>query len=169
MLPAVKKTPRHLTDISFSRIFRPELPTKVSRMCCTGGSEFPVLLCFKGTVAWDFRAFFWLVDRSRPEYKPLLVLRFKEAPSIWDGYFKFWCVSCQTFSEILRISEKDWQLNLRSSEIYLNCQLLWDMLMLCKNVLGEPRTELPILLPEWGTRLPILLGDSKNLRETFTP
>jgi hypothetical protein len=54
--------------------------------------------------------------------------------------FKFCCVSVQTFSEILRISEKVWQLSPRFSEIYLNCQLLLDTLMLLKNILGEPRT-----------------------------
>ncbi len=96
-------------------------------------------------------------------------LSFNEAPSIWDRHFKFWCVSCQTFSEILRISEKDWQLNPRFSEIYLNCKLLWDTLMLWKNILGEPRTQLPILLQELGTRLPIFFRDFKNLREIFTP
>ncbi len=60
----------------------------------------------------------------------LWFLNFKEAPSIWDSHFKFWCVSVQTFSEILRISEKDWQLSQRFSEIYLNRQLLSDTLML---------------------------------------
>ncbi len=67
-------------------------------------------------------------------------LNFKEAPSIWDSLFKFCCVSVQTFSEILRISEKVWHLSPRFSEIYLNCQLLLDTLMLLKNILGEPRT-----------------------------
>jgi hypothetical protein len=42
-------------------------------------------------------------------------LNFNDAPSILDDYFKFWCVSGQIFSEILRISEKDWQLSLRFS------------------------------------------------------
>ncbi len=55
---------------------------------------------------------------------------FKDALSIWDSHFKFWCVSVQTFSEILRISEKDWQLSPQFSKIYLNCQLLSDTLML---------------------------------------
>ncbi len=72
-------------------------------------------------------------------------LSFKEAPSIWDRHFMFWCVSCHTFSEILRISEKDWQMNLWFPEIYLNWKLLWDMLMLWKNILGEPSTQLSIL------------------------
>jgi hypothetical protein len=96
-------------------------------------------------------------------------LRFKEAPPLWDRHCKLWCVSCRTFSEILRISEKDWQLNPRFSEIYINCKLLWDMLMLLKNFLGELRTQLQIFLWELGTRLPILLGDSTNLQEIFIP
>ncbi len=70
----------------------------------------------------------------------LRFLNFKEAPSKWDSHFWFWCVSVQTFSEILRISKKDWQQSPRFSEIYLNCQLLSDILMLLKNILGEPRT-----------------------------
>jgi hypothetical protein len=68
-------------------------------------------------------------------------INFKEALSVWGRHFKFWCVSVQTFPEILRISEKDWQ--------------LW--------------TQLPILLRELGTQLPIILGDSTILREIFTP
>jgi hypothetical protein len=89
-------------------------------------------------------------------------LSFKEAPSILDRHFKFWCVSC-------RISKKDWQLSLQFSEIYLNCKLFWDTLMFWKNILWEPRTQLPILLRELGTWLPILLGDSKNVPEIFIP
>jgi hypothetical protein len=37
-------------------------------------------------------------------------LNFKGAPLIWGRHFKFLCVSVQTSSEILLISEKDWQL-----------------------------------------------------------
>jgi hypothetical protein len=96
------------------------------------------------------------------------LLNFKETPLIWDSHFKFWCVSCQPFLEILRIS-KDWQLSQRFADIYLNCKLLWDTLMLLKNILREPKTQLPILLRELETQLPILLGDSNNLREIFTP
>jgi hypothetical protein len=40
-------------------------------------------------------------------------LNFKEGSLILDSYFKYWCISCQTFSEIHRISEKDWQLSSR--------------------------------------------------------
>jgi hypothetical protein len=87
-------------------------------------------------------------------------INFKEAPSIWDSLFKFCCVSVQTL-------EKVWQLSPRFSEIYLNCHLLLDTLMLLKNILGEPRT---VANPsrELGTQLPILLGDSTNFRELFT-
>ncbi len=98
-------------------------------------------LSFKGTVAWDFWAYLLVcMDASRPNKNRFWFLNFKEAPSIWNSHFKFWCVSIQTFSEILRISEKDWQLSPRFSEIYLNCQLLADTLMLLKNILGEPKT-----------------------------
>ncbi len=43
--------------------------------------------------------------------------------------------------------------------------------MLLKNILGELRTQLSILLPELRTQtqLPIALGNSKNLLEVFTP
>jgi hypothetical protein len=79
-------------------------------------------------------------------------LNFKEAPSVWGSHFKFWCVSIQTFSEILRISEKDWQ--------------LWTQLPI---LLWELGTRLPILLRELRTQLPIILRDSMFLREIFTP
>ncbi len=42
----------------------------------------------------------------------LWFFNFNDAPLIWDNYFKFWPVSGQTFSETLRIPEKDWQLSL---------------------------------------------------------
>jgi hypothetical protein len=54
-------------------------------------------------------------------------LNFKEGSLILDSYFKYWCVSCRTFSEIRRISEKDWPLCLRFS----NFSLFW--------VSGPPR------------------------------
>jgi hypothetical protein len=44
---------------------------------------------------------------------------FKDVSSILDSYFKYWCVSYQTFSEIRRISEKDWQLSTRFSNFCL--------------------------------------------------
>jgi hypothetical protein len=40
--------------------------------------------------------------------------------------------------------------------------------MLLKNILGEPGTQLPILLREPQTQLQILLGDSMNLQKGFT-
>ncbi len=48
-------------------------------------------------------------------------LNFKEGSLILDNYFKYWCISSQTFSEIRRISEKDWQLRSRFS----NFSLFW--------------------------------------------
>ncbi len=75
----------------------------------------------------------------------LWFFNFKEGFSILYSYFKYWCVSCQTFSEILWISEKYWQ-------------RIEDTLMLLKNILREPRN-----------KLSIILGDSTNLREILTP
>jgi hypothetical protein len=48
----------------------------------------------------------------------LWFLHFNGASLILDNYFKFWRVSGQTFSEILRISEKVWQ------ETHLNLKCL---------------------------------------------
>jgi hypothetical protein len=48
-------------------------------------------------------------------------LNFKDVSSILDSNFKYWCVSYQTFSEIRRISKKDWQLNSQFS----NFSLFW--------------------------------------------
>ncbi len=45
----------------------------------------------------------------------LWFINLNDAPFILDTYFKFWRVSGQTFSEIRRISENDWQLSLRYS------------------------------------------------------
>ena len=47
----------------------------------------------------------------------LWFLTFFEAPLIFGNYFKFWCASYQTFSEIRRISEKDWQLSYRNAYV----------------------------------------------------
>jgi hypothetical protein len=55
------------------------------------------------------------MNASRPECVQLLVFKFNNAPLILDEYFKLGCVSGQIFSEILRTSEKDWQLSLRFS------------------------------------------------------
>ncbi len=73
-------------------------------------------LVVKRTVAWDFlHCFFAGMDSFRPDCEPLLVVKFNNSPPILDIYLKFWCVSGQTFSEILRISEMDWQLWVRGS------------------------------------------------------
>jgi hypothetical protein len=55
------------------------------------------------------------------------ILNFKEGSSVLDSYLKYWCVPYQTFSEILRISEKVWQLSPRFS----NFSFFW--------VSGPPR------------------------------
>ncbi len=69
----------------------------------------------KGTVAWDFYGvLFWLewiyLGSNRNRF---WFFSFKEIPLILDCQFKYWCVSNQTFSEILRISEKGWQMSPR--------------------------------------------------------
>jgi hypothetical protein len=57
----------------------------------------------------------------------------RQGPLILDSHFKNQCVSYQTFSEILRISEKDWQLNPRFfNKFYLYCKLLRETLMLLR-------------------------------------
>jgi hypothetical protein len=48
----------------------------------------------------------------------LWFLNFNDAPLILDNFFKFGSVSGKTFSEILRISDKDWQLSLRFSNFH---------------------------------------------------
>ncbi len=53
-------------------------------------------------------------------------LNFEEAPSIWGSHFKFWCVSVQTFSEILRISRRfgTWGLSCQffSENWWISCE-----------------------------------------------
>ncbi len=96
--------------------------------------------------------------------------RYSNVSSILDNYLKFWCVSGQTFSEIPRISDKDWQLTPRFfKKVFMYYKLLWDTLMLLNNILGDQRTWLPVLLRGPRTQLSILLGNSMNLREGFTP
>jgi hypothetical protein len=43
-------------------------------------------------------------------------LNFNNVPPILDNFWKFYCLSGQTFSETLRISEKGWQLSPRFSK-----------------------------------------------------
>jgi hypothetical protein len=105
---------------------------------------------------------------------------YKDVSFILDSNFKYWCVSYQTFAEILRISEKDWQLSKRFS----NFSLFW--------VSGPPRNaakgvnnsrrfyESPRMIDNQFSgslrmffnnisisirQLSILLGDTTNLRE----
>ncbi len=74
------------------------------------------------------RLFFWLewiyLGMNKNRY---WFLNFKEGSSILDNYFQYWCVPYQTFSEIRRTSEKDWQLGPRFS----NFSFFW--------VSGPPR------------------------------
>ncbi len=60
-------------------------------------------------VFWPLRMYLGL------NVNQLWLLNCNDAPLILDNYFKFWCASGQTFSEILRISENVWQLSLRFS------------------------------------------------------
>ncbi len=63
---------------------------------------------------------------------------FKEGPSILDSQLKYGCVSDQTFSEIRKISKKDWQLSLWFSnfpffELVVLLEMLQRVLMLLGN------------------------------------
>jgi hypothetical protein len=96
----------------------------------------------KGMSRKIFRPVFWPVWMHLDlNVNRLWFFNFKEGSSILYSYFKYWCVSYQTFSEIRRID---------------NC--IKDTLMLLKNILREP----------WN-KLSIILGDSTNLREVVTP
>jgi hypothetical protein len=107
-------------------------------------------------------------------------LNFKECSSILDIYFKFWCVPYQTFSEILRISEKDWQLCPLFSNFYFfwvsgpprnttkgvntSRRFVESPRMIDNQFRGSPRmffNNISVSLRQ----LSILLGDSTNLRE----
>ncbi len=107
-------------------------------------------------------------------------LNFKKGFLILESFLKYWCVSCQTFSEILRISEKDWQLSSRFSNFYLfwvrgtprkaakgvnPSRRFIDSLRMIDNLFrGSPRmffNNISVSL----IQLSILLGDSTNLRE----
>ncbi len=59
----------------------------------------------------SFRPVFWPVWMHLGLHvNRLWFFNFKEGSSILYSYFKYWCVSYQSFSDIHRISEKDWQL-----------------------------------------------------------
>ncbi len=107
-------------------------------------------------------------------------LNFKDVSSILDSYFKYWCVSYQTFSEIRRISEEDWQLSPRFSNfsffwvsgpprnvakgVNTSQRFVESPRMIDNQFSGSPRTffnNLSVSIRQ----LSILLGDSTNLRE----
>ncbi len=107
-------------------------------------------------------------------------LNFKDVSSILNSYFKYWCVSYQTFSEICRIFEKDWQLSTQFS----NFSLFWvsgslrnaakgvntsrrfveSPRMIDNQFSGSPRKFLNNISISIR-QLSIFLGDSMNLRE----
>ncbi len=62
----------------------------------------------KGLSHEIFRPVFWPVWMHLGlNVNRLWFKNFFEALSIFGNYFKFWCASYQTYSEIRRISEKD--------------------------------------------------------------
>jgi hypothetical protein len=62
----------------------------------------------KGLSHEIFRPIFWPVWMHLClNVNHLWFFNFKEGSSILYSYFKYWCVSYRTFSEIRRISEKD--------------------------------------------------------------
>ncbi len=82
----------------------------VASMYCNSGQPFVgVIVCYlKGLSHENFRPVFWSVwMRLGLNGNRLWFYNFYEAPSIFGSYFKFLCASYQSFSEILRISEKD--------------------------------------------------------------
>jgi hypothetical protein len=87
-----------------------------------GFRHFSGISCIVSITIWRdclmrfFGLFFWPVwIHLDLNMNRLWFFNFNGAPFILDNYFKFWHVSGQTFSEILRISEKDLQLSLRFS------------------------------------------------------
>ncbi len=97
-------------------------------------------------------------------------LNFKEAPSIWGSHFKFLCVSVQTFSEILRISEDlvanpsprtgDSVAN-HSRRFYDSPRKIFTLSSVSRRTANQKSTK----IGELQAQLPILLWDSKNLGE----
>jgi hypothetical protein len=138
-------------------------------------------LLLKGLSHEIFTVIFWLEwNYLGLKGNRFWFLNFKDVSSIFGNYFKFWCVSYQIFSEIRRISEKDWQLSTRFS----NFSLFW--------VSGSPRNAAKGVNTSWRfaesprmidnqfsgsprmffnnisvskRQVSNLLGDSTNLRE----
>jgi hypothetical protein len=125
---------------------------------------------------------------SRLECESLLVFNFNDAPSILVDHFKFWCVSGQIFSEILRILEKDCQLSRQFSNFQrflvssslkkAGCKWFSEILRTPKrmatefSVLGEGLATESMILQEYSStklprqfQLPILPRDFRNLWE----
>jgi hypothetical protein len=110
----------------------------------------------------------------------LWFLNFYEAPSIFGSYFKFWCASYQTFSEILRISregltnvlktryvveENSWrttELVVNHSRKFVESPRSIDTLCSVSRRTANPEER---KIEEPQTQLSVLLGDSMNLRE----
>ncbi len=108
--------------------------------------QLSIPIKLKGLSHEIFRPVFWPVwVHLGLTWNCLWFKNFYEAPSIFGNYFKFWCASYQTFSEICRISEKDWQLSYRNAYV----------------VEERSRRTAELVVN--------ILGDSTNLREVLTP
>jgi hypothetical protein len=139
------------------------------------------------TVAWDFCPVYWPVWMHLGLNKNRFwFLNFEEAPSIWGSHFKFLCISVQSFSEILRISKKDWHEDSvanpspRTGDSAANpSQRIGDSvanhsrrffdslrnIYTLKGVSQRTANQKSTKIGEPQAQLPILLWDSKNLRE----
>jgi hypothetical protein len=115
----------------FTVLFILILPCILDLKCFTQQPSFASIFLsrdLKGLSHEIFRVIFWLewiyigLKGNR-----FWFWNFKDVSSILDSNFKYWCVPYQTFSEIRRISEKDWQLSSRFS----NFSIFW--------VSGSPR------------------------------
>jgi hypothetical protein len=115
----------------------------------------------------DILGFFWSewiclgLNRNRCWF-----LNFEDNPLIWDRYFQFWCISCQTFSGILRILERDRQLgcSFLRNFIFIYFKRLGDMLMLLKNVF-EKRDSVANPSPRFLEYQRKFTGNASNIKE----
>ncbi len=102
-----------------------------------------------------FRLIFWTVCMHlglNVNHFCFFLIHFFVAPSTLDSHFKSWHISCQTFSEIPGISEKDWQL----------CPLFSNFHVFLVSVSLRQADKAVNILGELRTRLSILLWDFKN-------
>jgi hypothetical protein len=75
-------------------------------------SHFQPCCHFKGTVTWEFQVLLWPVWKHLGlNVNSFWFSNCYDSPSILGSYFKLWCVSCQTISEILWILENVWHLS----------------------------------------------------------